>query len=121
MTAPFEVTADEAPVALIAQLGLGPRPAPDLPPVRLAPGAMAILIGRRQAHGHGLPADRAVALQRRLDAGVRHWAVQAARRTLEVVDGGGGIWRVRAAGSDLVELSPTTTTAVVRDLVALLR
>jgi hypothetical protein len=85
---------------------------------------MAILIGRRQAHGHGLPADRAAALQRRLDAGVRHWTVRVerggGRHDLEVVEGGGGIWRVRPAGPDLVELAPTTTTAVVRELVDLL-
>jgi hypothetical protein len=40
------------------------------------------------------------------------------RRNLEVLEGEGGIWRVRPAG-ELVELAPTTTTAVVRELVAL--
>jgi hypothetical protein len=86
---------------------------------------MAVLIGRRQAHGHGLPADQAAALQRRLDAGVRHWSVRleddrGRRRNLEVVEGAdAGIWRVRPAG-ELVELAPTSTTEVVRGLVELL-
>ena len=113
---------EDLPLALLARLGLGPRPRPDGGAVRLPPGAMAILIGRRQAHGHGLPPDQATALQRRLDAGVRHWTVSLAegeqRRNVEVVEGASGIWRVRPAG-DLIELSPTTTTTVVRALVGL--
>jgi hypothetical protein len=122
---PVALSFDELPVALVAWLGLGPRPRPDDPAVRLSPGAMAVLIGRRQAHGHGLPADQATALQRRLDAGVRHWSVRledggGRRRNLEVVEGtAAGIWRVRPAG-DLVELAPTTTTEVVRELVEML-
>jgi hypothetical protein len=43
------------------------------------------------------------------------------RRNVEVVEGDGGIWRVRPADDGLVELAPTTTTAVVRELVALVR
>jgi hypothetical protein len=114
---------EELPLALLARLGLGPRPHPHEGTVSLPPGAMAILIGRRQAHGHGLPPAQAAALQRRLDAGVRHWSVRRAdrsgrRRNLEVLEGGGGIWHVRPAG-DLVELNPTTTTTVVRAIVAL--
>lgn len=115
----------EVPVALAAAVGLGPRPVPDGPPVRLASGAMAVLIGRRQAHGHGLPAAQATALQRRLDAGVRHWSVRlhahagALRRNVEVVDGDGGIWRVRPATDGTVELAPTTSTGALRALVAL--
>jgi hypothetical protein len=113
---------EDVPLALLARLGLGPRPRPDEGAVRLPPSAMAILIGRRQAHGHGLPPDQATALQRRLDAGVRHWSVRRAdrhaRRNLEVVEGASGIWRVRPAG-DLVELAPTSSTDVVRALVAL--
>jgi hypothetical protein len=83
---------------------------------------MAVLFGRREAHGHGLEPDVAAGLQERLDAGVRHWTVRvecaAWRRNLEVVEGARGIWRVRPA-DDLVELAPTSSTAVVRDLVAL--
>jgi hypothetical protein len=86
---------------------------------------MAVLIGRRQAHGHGLPAGQATALQRRLDAGVRHWSVRlhahagALRRNLEVLDGDRGIWRVRPATDGTIELAPTTSTTVLRELVAL--
>jgi hypothetical protein len=113
---------EQVPVALAAWLGLGPRPRPDEPAIRLAPGAMANLIGRRQAHGHGLDPDVAAALQQRLDGGVRHWTVRvecpAWRRNLEVLEGDGGIWRLRPAG-ELVELAPTTTTNIVRELVAL--
>jgi hypothetical protein len=116
---------EDLPVAVIATLELGPRPAPDGPPIRLPPSAMAILIGRRQAHGHGLAPEQAAALQRRLDAGVRHWTVRVqrggTRRNLEVLEGEGGIWRVRPVAGDLVELAPTTTTSVVRELVALVR
>jgi hypothetical protein len=116
---------DNAPVALVAWLGLGPRPVPEGPRLRLSPGAMAVLIARREAHGHGLPEAQAVALQARLEAGVRHWSVRrevdGRRRNVEVVEGDGGIWRVRPADDGLVELAPTTTTAVVRELVALVR
>jgi hypothetical protein len=109
---------------LAVWLELGPRPVPDHAVVRLAPGAMAVLIGRRTAHGHGLEPHLAADLQRRLDAGVRHWTVRVEcagwRRNLEVVEGDGGIWRVRPVG-ELVELAPTSTTAVVRALVALVR
>jgi hypothetical protein len=110
------------PLALAAWLDLRPRPRPAEPPIRLAPGPMAVLIGHGEAHGHGLDAHVAAALQRRLDAGVRHWTVRverpAWRRNLEVLDGDGGIWRVRPVG-ELVELAPATTTDVVRALVAL--
>jgi hypothetical protein len=118
------LAAEEVAVAVVARLALGPRPVPDVPAVRLPPGAMAVLIGRRQTHAHGLPAPVATALARRLDAGVRHWTLRlqkgARRRNLEVVEGEGGIWRVSPFGDGLVELAPTTTTAVVRELVALL-
>ena len=64
----------------------------------------------------------ATGLQRRLEAGVRHWTVRfeagAWRRNLEVLEGEGGIWRVRPVG-ELVELAPATSTDVVRELVAL--
>jgi hypothetical protein len=116
------IATDQMPVALAVCLGLGPRPVPAHPVVRVAPGAMAVLIGRRAAHGHGLHPDVAAGLQQRLDAGARHWTVRAERagrrRNLEVVEGDGGIWRVRPVG-ELVELAPTTSTAVVRELVAL--
>jgi hypothetical protein len=116
-------TTGQLPVALVAWLGLSPRPVPDHPAIRLAPGAMAVLIGRGEAHGHGLEPDVAAALQERLDAGVRHWTVRVQRgewrRNLEVVEGQSGIWRVRPV-EQLVELAPTTTTAVVRELIALL-
>jgi hypothetical protein len=116
-------TTAQLPVALAAWLNLGPRPRPDHPPVRLPPGPMAILIGRGEAHGHDLDPALAKRLQERLDAGVRHWTVRVQRgewrRNLEVVEGEAGIWRVRPAG-ELVELAPTSTTAVVRELIALL-
>ena len=116
------LAAEQVPLALAVLLELGPRPVPAEPAIRLAPGSMAVLIGRRQAHGHGLEADVAAALQRRLDGGVRHWTARvetpAWSRNLEVLEGAGGIWRVRPAGT-LVELAPTTTTAIVRELVAL--
>jgi hypothetical protein len=116
------LAAEQVPLALAVLLELGPRPVPAEPTVRLAPGAMAVLIGRRQAHGHGLDHEIATALQRRLEQGVRHWTVRFEaggwRRNLEVLEGDGGIWRVRPAG-ELVELAPTTTTDVVRELVAL--
>ena len=116
------LAAEQIPIALAVWLRLGPRAVPDEPAIRLQPGAMAVLIGRAQAHGHGLEHEVATGLQRRLEAGTRHWAVcfQAGswRRNLEVLEGEGGIWRVRPAG-ELVELAPTTTTAVVRELVAL--
>jgi hypothetical protein len=109
-------------IALAAWLDLGPRPRPVEPAIRLDPGAMSVLIGRGQAHGHGLDPDVATGLQRRLEAGVGHWVVRFEaggwRRNLEVLEGDGGIWRVRPAG-ELVELAPTTTTAVLRELVAL--
>jgi hypothetical protein len=112
----------QMPVALAVWLDLGPRPVPDHPAVRLGPGAMAVLIGRREAHGHGLDPDLAAGLQDRLDPGVRHWTVRvecaAWRRNLEVVDGAGGIWRVRPAG-ELMELAPRSSTAAMRELVAL--
>ena len=41
------------------------------------------------------------------------------RRNLEVLEGDGGIWRVRPV-EELVELAPTTSTAIVRELLALL-
>jgi hypothetical protein len=119
---PVAIATERVPVALAVWLGLGPRPVPDHPAVRLAPGTMAVVIGRRKAHGHGLEPEVATDLQRRLDHGIRHWTIAVQRggwrRNLEVVEGDGGIWRVRPAG-ELVELAPTSTTAVVRELIAL--
>jgi hypothetical protein len=116
------LASEQISLALAAWLDLGPRPHPAEPAIRLAPAAMAVLIGCRRTHGHGLDPNVAAALQRRLDAGVRHWTVRvecpAWRRNLEVLEGDGGIWRLRPAG-ELVELCPTTTTHVVRELVAL--
>jgi hypothetical protein len=115
---------DHAAIALVVWLELGPRPVPGHAAIRLDPSAMAVVIGRREAHGHGLAPEVAADLQQRLDAGVRHWTLRVesggGRRNLEVVDGPGGIWRVRPVG-DLVELAPTSSTAVVRELVGLLR
>jgi len=122
----FPVGFEELPVAFLGALDLGPRPVPEGPTVRLSAGAMAVLIGRRQAHGHGLPAGEANALQQRLDPGVRHWTVRLEalggrrRRNLEVLEGEGGIWRVHPTEDGLVELAPASATTVVRDLVALL-
>jgi hypothetical protein len=117
-------TTAQLPVALVAWLALGPRPRPEHPAIRLAPGEMAVVIGRAQAHGHGLEPDVANDLQQRLDAGVRHWTVRFARggwrRNLEVLEGDRGIWRLRPQ-AELVELAPTSTTAVVRELIALIR
>ncbi|MGI8750494.1 MAG: hypothetical protein ACR2J6_08100 [Thermoleophilaceae bacterium] len=106
---------EEVPVALWGILGLGPRPAPaDGGAVRLAPGPMAVLIGNRQAHGHGLAPEAAAALQLRLDAGVRHWSLSLGqplpdgrqrRRNLEILDGEAGIWRIRQVTEELVELA----------------
>lgn len=116
------IATERAAVALAVWVGLGPRPVPDHPVIRLDPGAMAVVIGRRQAHGHGLEPELATDLQQRLDQGVRHWTIAAQRggwrRNVEVVEGDGGIWRVRPVG-ELVELAPTSTTAVVRELIAL--
>ena len=117
------LAAEQVPLALAVLLELGPRPVPAEPAVRLAPSAMAVLIGRREAHGHGLGPEVATSLQRRLDGGVRHWTVRVEtdgwRRNLEVLEGpDAGIWRVRPAG-DVVELAPTSSTAVLRELVAL--
>ncbi len=118
----LEIAAEHVPPALIAWLDMGARPRPREPAIRLDPGAMAVVIGRGEAHGHGLEPEVATGLQRRLEAGVRHWTVRfeagAWRRNLEVLEGGGGIWRVRPVG-ELVELAPTTSTDVVRELVAL--
>jgi hypothetical protein len=108
-------TTRRLPVALVAWLGLRPRPLPEHPPVRLPPGAMAVLIGRGEADDPDLRA--------RLDAGTRHWTVRFQRgewrRNLEVLEGERGIWRIRPAG-ELVELAPTNTTAIVRELIALI-
>jgi hypothetical protein len=116
------IATERVPVALAVWIGLGPRPVPDHPAIRLPPGAMAIVIGRGQAHGHDLAPEIATDLQRRLDKGTRHWTIAVQRggwrRNLEVVDGDGGIWRVRPVG-ELVELAPTSTTTVVRELIAL--
>jgi hypothetical protein len=115
-------TTARLPVALAAWLRLGPHPVPAHPPVRLPPGPMSVLIGRGEAHGHDLDRDLANDLQDRLDAGVRHWTVRFQRgewrRNLEVVEGERGIWRIRPVG-ELVELAPTSTTAIVRELIAL--
>ena len=63
---------------------------------------MSILIGRGQAHGHGLEPEVATGLQRRLEAGVRHWTLRVEaggwRRNLELLEGDAGLWRVRPVG-----------------------
>jgi hypothetical protein len=75
---------------------------------------MAVLVGRREAHGHGLDPAVATELQRRLDNDVRHWTIAlqhgGRRRNPEVVEGRGGIWRVRPAG-ELVELALVAAAA----------
>jgi hypothetical protein len=118
----LEIAAEQVPMALAVWLRLGPRPLPSEPAIRLHPSAMSILIGRGQAHGHGLEPVVATGLQRRLEAGVRHWTLRFEaggwRRNLELLEGDAGLWRVKPVG-ELVELAPTTTTAVVRELVAL--
>ena len=64
-------------------------------------------------------------LQERLSAGVAHRTARLdrgegeLRRNVEVVDGPGGIWRVRPVDDGLVELAPTTSTDVLRALVRL--
>jgi hypothetical protein len=113
---------DRLPIALAVWLDLGPRPVVDHAPIALDPGAMAIVIGRREAHGRGLDPELARDLQARLDAGIRHWTVCVEtprwRRNLEVVEGDGGIWRVRPV-EPLVQLAPTSSTAVMRELIGL--
>ncbi len=98
------IAPEQVPVALAVWLGLQPRPVPSVPPVRLDPAALALRVAEL------------------LEAGARHWTVRvecdAFRRNLEVVDGAAGIWRVRAADG-LAELAPTSTTEVVRALIAL--
>jgi hypothetical protein len=115
---------DRLPIALAVWLDLQPRPVLDHAPITLDPGAMAIVIGRREAHGRGLDPDLARDLQERLDAGIRHWTLCVetphSRRNLEVVDGEGGIWRVRPVEA-LVQLVPTSSTAVMRELIGLVR
>lgn len=92
---------EEVPFVLVAAVALDPRPISDDSPVPA--------IGR-------------------LGPGVRHWTVRRAHhgpehgappRTVEVVDGEGGIWRVRPVTGGVAELEPTTSTDVLRDLVAL--
>jgi len=123
------VSFDEAALVLVGALALEPRPSSDEPPVRLGPSATGELIGRGQVHPHGLPGADAEALERRLEPGVRHWSVTCAeavgqggelRREVQVVEGEAGIWCVRTVAGGLVELVPTTSTAVLRDVVALL-
>lgn len=123
------VSCEEVALALVGALALEPRPICDEPPIRLGPTAMAELIDRAETDGHGLPRADAEALERRLEPGVRLWSVWRAgpdgeggelRRHVEVVEGEGGIWRVRTVAGGLVELASTTSTAVLRDLVALL-
>lgn len=123
------VSYEEVPLALVGAVALEPRPVCDEPPVRLEAQAMAELIGGAEARGHGPPCAGAEALKRRLEPGVRRWSVRHAGRegqdgellrSVEVVEGEGGIWRVCTVDDGLVELAPTTSTAVLRDLVALL-
>jgi len=123
------VSFDEVALVLVGALALEPRPSSDEPPLRLEPSAMAELSGRGQVERHGLPGADAEALGRRLELGVRHWSVTCAasdglggaiRREIQVVEGEAGIWRVRTVAGGLVDLVPTTSTAVLRDLVALL-
>jgi hypothetical protein len=119
----------EVPLALWQVLAMGPRPVAAMAPVVLAPGAMAILIGRREPHGHGLEPAVAQALERALATGPRHWTVRfewtgpdggERRRNVEVLEGeSAGIWRVRQTADERVELAPTTSTDVLRELVAL--
>jgi len=122
------VSYEEVPLALVGAVALEPRPSCDEPPIRLGAPALAELIGGADARSP--PRAEAEALKRRLEPGVRHWSVMCAGRegqggevprSVEVVEGEGGIWRVRTVDDGgLVELAPTTSTAVLRDLVALL-
>jgi hypothetical protein len=119
----------EVPLALWQVLGMGPRPVPDIAPVVLPPGTMAMLIGRREPRGHGLDPAVAQALERALATGPRHWTVRfewagpngaERRRNVEVLEGErAGIWRVRQIEHERVELAPTSSTAVLRELVEL--
>jgi hypothetical protein len=128
-TAQIAVPPVEVPLALWQILGMGPRPIPTVAPVVLPPGAMAILIGRREPHGHGLEPAVAQALERALASRPRHWTVRfqwrgpdgaERRRNVEVLEGeDAGIWRLRRTGDDRVELAPTSSTAVLRELIAL--
>ena len=91
---------ERVPLALVAWPGLGPRPVPDHPAIRLTPGAMAVLIGRGQAHGHDLEPDMAPgssAGSTRASATGPSPCQRGWRRNLEVLEGDGG-HLARAAG-----------------------
>lgn len=119
----------EIPLALWGLLDLGPRRLPALDAVRLAPGPMSTFIGRRQAHGHGLPPEQASGWQQLLDQAVRHWTVRASRtrteqewrRNLEVLDGEDWTARVRRLADGLIELTPTRSSELLRDLIGFVR
>lgn len=120
----------EIPLALCGLLDLGPLRLPVVDAVRLAPGPMATVISRRQAHGRGLPPEQAAAWQPLLDQAVRHWSVRVSRtraagqewrRNLEVLDGEDWTARVRRLVNGLIELTPTRSTELLRDLIDLVR
>lgn len=112
---------------------VSPRPRLARGPVlRYAQADLArILAGRDGALAATLAGDddAAVAAAAQLVEGLReHWRVEArwapaggrhARRAVEVLDTGGGLWRVVPDGA-AVELRPSTPTAVFRALVGLL-
>lgn len=123
------VTVEEIPVALWGLLDLGVRPIAAVDPVSLPPGAMSEFMGRRQAHGHGLPTDQAEAWQQVLDGNMRHWSVRFSRptaserewrRNVEALDGDTCLARVRQLADGRVELAPTSSTALLRALIGVL-
>lgn len=118
------------PDALARVVELEPRPVPEGPPLRLAPGTLAHLLAAPDDHtplpgadprGGPGPDNRA----RQVLASVkRHWRIDAhtmdeagpgRARSLEVLDTPGGMWRLFVDGRS-VELRPSSTTSLWRIL-----
>lgn len=122
------------PGALARLVDLEPRPVPEGPPFRLAPGRLAHLMAAPDDYAalpdEGLHGDRHCdAVTRRVLASVtRHWRIEAhdpnaepgapAARAVEALDTPGGLWLLEIDG-DGVGLQPTTPTRVWRLLTLL--
>lgn len=121
------------PDALARLVELGPRPVPEGPPLRLAPGTLAHLLAAPYDHTpvsdadprHGPGQDSRA---RQLLASVkRHWRIEArttdqagpgCARSVEALDTPDGIWRLFIDGG-CVELRPTSATRLWRALTLL--
>ncbi len=121
------------PDVLARLVELEPRPVPQDPPFRLAPGRLAHLMAAPDDYavlpGEGLQGRYDDAVARRLMASVtRHWRIEAqytkaepradSVRAVEAIDTPGGLWLLEAAGGG-VRLRPTTPTRVWRLLTLL--